>query len=94
MDKHLDLVHFLRQQVWLEQVIKLWAGRARVKLRQKFVACDKCEVPESAESEFVREERTAPLKHPRQVDDDESDHDIKPRKEIDIFCFCSPQNER
>jgi len=28
-------------------MLKKWAGRARVKLRHKFVACSQCEAPES-----------------------------------------------
>jgi len=50
--QQLDVANFLRKQVRLEYIIKEWSDRASVKLRRRFVACDKCAVPESKSLDY------------------------------------------
>jgi len=79
-------------------LLKKLAGRARAKLRRKFVACDKCEVPESNDSDDAYDERQPPLKYRTsvEVEDNEADHYDTQflLNEIDKFCFCPPAKER
>ena len=78
----------------LSYVIKEWSSRAKVKLRRKFVACDKCEVPESQSSDYSPEESSPPSspqpQHERKAEDKEYGISKDRDKEFHKFCFCPP----
>ena len=83
--QQLDIVHFLRKQVRLDYFIKEMSNRASVKLRRRFVACDKCEVPESESSDSSSsEDSSPPLQRERKAYDKEYEVD----KAFYEVCFC------